>query len=148
MLFWFWFDWKDSWENSNGATKFILGDLREVSRVERKGAPITLWQPDILSVSVYYNRDRVWNEPREYFWEFLLGVCCPVLLIPTLFKIKKYISFFLTCSFGIETINTFIHSPYSLEKHTWLKTKIGKVYTRCQTKAAKKPYPMGRHIPI
>ena len=74
--------------------KFILGDPREVSRVERKGTPITLWQPDILSVSVYYNRDRVGNEPREYFWEFLLGVCCPVLLIPTLFKIKKYISFF------------------------------------------------------
>ena len=27
-------------------------------------------------------------------------------------------------------------------------TKIGKVYTRFQTKTAQKPYPMGRHTPI
>ena len=27
-------------------------------------------------------------------------------------------------------------------------TKVGKVYTRFQTKTVQKPYPMGRHIPI
>ena len=38
-------------------------------------------------------------------------------------------------SFGIETITLF-------------QTRMGKVYTRFQTKTAHKPYPMGRHIPI
>ena len=89
---------------------FILGDPGEVSQVERKGAPITLWQPGRLSVSVYYNRDRVWNVPREYSWEFLLGVCCPVLLIPTLFKIKKYFSFFLNL-FIWNWNDKYVHTP-------------------------------------
>ena len=44
--------------------------------------------------------------------------------------------FLFLYSFGIETINTFIHSRISLEKHT-----------RFQTKTAQKPYPLGRHIP-
>ena len=39
-------------------------------------------------------------------------------------------------SFGIETINTFIHSRISLEN-----------YTRFQTKTAQKPYPLGRYLP-
>ena len=39
--------------------------------------------------------------------------------------------------------NTFIHSRSSLENHTWFQTKMGKVYTRFQTKMAQKPYPMG-----
>ena len=58
---------------------------------------------------------------------------------------------FLSYSFGIETINTFIHSvvpsktiPDSLR----FQTKLGKVYTRFQTKTAQNPYPSGRHIPI
>ena len=51
-------------------------------------------------------------------------------------------------SFGIETIKTFIHSRSSLKNHTRFQTKMGKVYTRFQTKTAQKPYPMGRHIPI
>ena len=50
---------------------------------------------------------------------------------------------FLSYSFGIETVNTFIHSGSSLENHTRFQTKIGKVYTRFQTKTAQKPYPMG-----
>ena len=44
---------------------------------------------------------------------------------------------FLSYSFGIETINTFVHTRSSLESHT-----------RFQTKTAQKPYPLGRHIPI
>ena len=39
---------------------------------------------------------------------------------------------YLSYSFGIETINTFIHSRSSLENHT-----------RFQTKTAQKPYPLG-----
>ena len=55
---------------------------------------------------------------------------------------------FVSYAFGIETINTFIHSRSSLKNHTRFQTKIGKVYTRFQTKTAQKPYPVGRHIPI
>ena len=55
---------------------------------------------------------------------------------------------FLFYSFGIETINTFIHSRSSLKNYTRFQTKVGKVQTRFQTKTAQKPYPMGRHIPI
>ena len=35
-------------------------------------------------------------------------------------------------SFGIETINTFIHSRSSLEIHTRFRTKMGKVYSICR----------------
>ena len=35
----------------------------------------------------------------------------------------------LSYSFGIETINTFIHSRSSLENHTRFQNKLGKVYT-------------------
>ena len=41
-------------------------------------------------------------------------------------------------SFGIEPIDTFIHSRISLEKHTRFQTKMGKMYTRFQTKTAQK----------
>ena len=61
------------------------------------------------------------------------------------FRIRIFL--FLSYSFGIETINTFIHSRSSLENHTRFQTKMGKVYTRFQTKTAQKPYPTGRHIP-
>ena len=57
------------------------------------------------------------------------------------------IFFFLSYSFGIETIKTFIHSRSSPENHTRFQTKMGKVYTRFQTKTAQNPYPMGRHVP-
>ena len=43
---------------------------------------------------------------------------------------------FLSYSFGIETMNTFIHSCSSLKNHTRLQTKMGNVYTRFQTKTA------------
>ena len=57
-------------------------------------------------------------------------------------------SFFLFYLFGVETINTFIHSHSSIENHTRFQTKMGKVYTLFQAKTAQKPYPMWRHIPI
>ena len=61
------------------------------------------------------------------------------------FRIRIFL--FLSYSFGIETINTFIHSRSSLENHTRFQTKMGKVYTRFQNKTAQKPNPMGWHIP-
>ena len=50
-------------------------------------------------------------------------------------RIRKFL--FLSYSFGIETINTFIPFRSSLDNHT-----------RFQTKTAQKPYPMGWHIPV
>ena len=57
------------------------------------------------------------------------------------------IFFFLSCSFGIETINTFVHSRSSVKNHTRFQTKMGEVYTRFQTKTAQKPYHWEWHIP-
>ena len=37
---------------------------------------------------------------------------------------------------------------HSLENHTRIQTKIGKVYTRFQTKKAQKSHLLGRHTPI
>ena len=51
---------------------------------------------------------------------------------------------FLSYSFGIETMNTFIHSRSSFKHHTWFQA--GKVFTCFQTEMAQKPYPMVRHI--
>ena len=66
-------------------------------------------------------------------------------------SLRIRIFLFLSYSFGIETINTFVHSvvpsktiPDSLR----FQTKMGKVDTRFQTKTGQNPYPMGRHIPI
>ena len=55
---------------------------------------------------------------------------------------------FLSCSFGIKTINMLISSRSSPENHIRFQTKMGKVYTRFQTKTAQKPYPMGRQISL
>ena len=39
-------------------------------------------------------------------------------------------------------------SRSSLKNHTQFQTKMGKVYTRFQTKTAQKPNPLGWHIRI
>ena len=59
--------------------------------------------------------------------------------------LRIHIFLFLSYSFGIAMINTFIHSRSSLESYTRFQSKMVKIYTRFQTKKAKKPYPMGRH---
>ena len=41
-----------------------------------------------------------------------------------------------------------IRSRSSLENNTQFQTKMGKAYTRFQTKKAQKPYPLRQHIPI
>ena len=60
---------------------------------------------------------------------------------------RNRIFFFLSSSFGIETINMFIHSRSSLENHTWFQTKISKIYTHFQTKKVQKPYPPPPPLP-
>ena len=47
-----------------------------------------------------------------------------------------HISLSFVYSFGIETMNKSRHSRSSLENHTRFQTKMGKVYTRFQTKTA------------
>ena len=60
------------------------------------------------------------------------------------FRIRIF--FFLSYSFGIETIKTIIQSGSFLKNHIRFQTKMGKAYTRFQTKTAQKPDPMGRHM--
>ena len=62
------------------------------------------------------------------------------------FRIRIFL--FLSSSFEIETINTFIRSRSSLESHTRFQTKMGKVYTRLQTKTAQKPHNGTKHTYI
>ena len=62
------------------------------------------------------------------------------------FRIRIFL--FRSYSFGIETINAFIHSRSSFENHTQFQTKMGKVYNPFQTKKAQKPYHFGRYTPI
>ena len=57
-----------------------------------------------------------------------------ITVLASLFKNAICIFLFRSYSFGIETINTFIHSRSSPENHTRVQTKMGKVYTRFQTK--------------
>ena len=57
------------------------------------------------------------------------------------FRIRLFL--FLSYSFGIETINTFTHSRVSLENHAPFQNKMGKIYTRFQSKKAHKLYPRG-----
>ena len=59
------------------------------------------------------------------------------------FRIRIFL--FRSFSFRIDTINTLIRSRCSLENHTRFHRKI---YTRFRTEKVRKPYPLGRHIPI
>ena len=53
------------------------------------------------------------------------------------FRIRIFL--FLSYSFGIETINTFIHSTVPWKTITRIQTKMSKVYTRFRTKTAQEP---------
>ena len=48
---------------------------------------------------------------------------------------------FLSYSFGVETINTFLHSCSSLKINARFQTKISQVYTRFQTRNGAKTLP-------
>ena len=50
---------------------------------------------------------------------------------------------FLSYSFGIETINMFIHSRSSFENHTRFQTKMGKVYNPFSDQNSAKTLPDG-----
>ena len=60
------------------------------------------------------------------------------------FRIGTFL--FRSCSFGIETINTFIRSRSSFENHTRFHTPGQSLYPFSDP-TAQKPYPLGRHIP-
>ena len=98
----------------------------------------------------------VYSVPGGYSWEFLVGMCRPVLRILTLFETKR-------CHFphpfsGLEVVtkrtihvlllteimssltNTSKHYRSSLENHTRFQTKMGKIYTLFQTKTAAHTY--------
>ena len=53
------------------------------------------------------------------------------------FRIRIFLR--ISFTFGIETINTFIHSRSSLENHTRSQTKMGKICTRFLIKRRKNP---------
>ena len=53
------------------------------------------------------------------------------------FRIR--IVLFLSYSFEIETINTFIHSTVPWKNITRIQTKMSEVYTRFRTKTAQEP---------
>ena len=56
------------------------------------------------------------------------------------FRVRIFL--FVSYSFGTETVNTFIHSVVPATQ-IMFQTKMGKVYTRLQTKTAQKPLPDG-----
>ena len=89
---------------------------------------------------IFHTRFQTWSLGRHY----LLKLERKQNNSSYAFRIRIFGSY----SFGIETIISFICSRSSLENHTRFQTKIGKVYTRFQTRKAQNPYPLGRHIPI
>ena len=64
------------------------------------------------------------------------------------FRIRIFL--FLSYSFRIETINTFIHSDrvVSLENHTQFQTKMGKIFTCFPAKTRKNPTDEAAHTYI
>ena len=69
---------------------------------------------------------------RGYSWEFVEGVCRPVLQIVILWV------YFL---FNLNQLKyTFIHHRRSLENYTRFQTKMGKVYSCFQTKTTQNPF--------
>ena len=47
-----------------------------------------------------------------------------------------------------QSSNLLLHHCGSLKNYTQFQTRMGKVYTLFRPKRCKKPYPLGRHIPI
>ena len=65
---------------------------------------------------------------------------------PNAYPIRKFL--LRSYSFGVETINKFIHPRSSIENHTRFQIKMGKEYTRFQTRKDKKPYTFGQYTSI
>ena len=74
---------------------------------------------------------------QKLYYHYLDESANKTIISSNPFRIRIFL--FLSYSFGTETINTFIHSCSSLENHTWFQTKMGKLYTRFQTKGHKNP---------
>ena len=93
---------------------------------------------------ISHTRFQTWPVGRNYIIITLIRAQKKNSSSP--FRFRMFL--FLTYSFGIERINTFINCRSFLENHTRPQTKMGKVNTRFLTKTEQKPYSMGRHIPI
>ena len=126
--------------------EFLVGVFRPVPQTQ------TLFQtkkchftnPFSYQTSKIHSRFQIWPLGMNYVIIIRLECKQNNSSNPFLSRIFLFLSF----SFAIETRNTFVHSCSSLENHTRFQTKMGKVYTRFQTKIAQKPYPMGRHLLI
>ena len=77
-----------------------------------------LWAPDLAF--------------RQKLRHHYLDSVCKQKNSSNAFQIRIFL--LLSYSFGIETINMFIHSHSTLENHTRFQTNMGKVYTCFQTK--------------
>ena len=128
-----------SWE-------FLVGVCRRVLQILPRIQTKNYNYPHPFSdqTSKIHTRFQTWPLGRNYF--IITQIRAQTQKSSNLFGIRIFL--FLSYSFGIVTIKMFIHSRSSLENPTRFQTKMGKVYTRFQTKTAQKPYPMGRHIPI
>ena len=116
----------------------MLGVCRPVLQIlilfQTKNCPFSHPFSDLASKIHTHSRDRplrhyVWSSRRfeQQQKRFLKTDLC---------RIRVFL--FLSYSFGIEPINTFVQSCSSLENHTRFKIKMNKVYTRFQTKTAQK----------
>ena len=128
------------------SSEFWVGVFRPVPQIQ------TLFQtkkchftnPFSYQTSKIHTRFHIWPLGMNYV--IIIRLECKQNNSSNPFLIRIFL--FLSFSFAIETRNTFVHSCSSLENHTRFQTKMGKVYTRFQTKIAQKPYPMGRHLLI
>ena len=133
-------------EGEGYSSEFWVGVFRHVPQIQ------TLFQtkkchftnPFSYQTSKIHTRFQIWPLGMNYV--IIIRLECKQNNSSNQFRIRIFL--FLSFSFAIETRNTFVHSCSSLENHTRFQTKMGKVYTRFQTKIAQKPYPMGRHLLI
>ena len=93
--------------------------------------------------SKIHTRLQTWPLGKNYVTITKIRAQTKKFFKPINFRIRIFL--FLSSSFGIETINMFIHSRSrsSLENHTQFQTKTAKIYAHFQTKKVQKPYPMG-----
>ena len=94
--------------------------------------------------TLVFRRFQTWPSSRSYV--IITYIRAQTKNSSNPFRIRIFL--FRSYSFGIETTTTLIRSRNTLENHTQFQIKMGKVYTRFQTKMAQKPYPLGLHIPV
>ena len=122
--------------------EFLVGVCRPVLQILALFQTLKCYFPHPFSdqASKIHTRFQTWPLGRNYYL-----VRAQTKKYSNPFRIRIFL--FLSYSFGIETINTFIRSRSSLENHTRFQSKMGKVHTRFQTAKWRKN-PVGQHITI